>query len=626
MTDHVDSYLKQSRQDGQLDSKGSFTLDINRARDKLNRLRLEEPSHYLLKFVQGAVQARAHSFQAEIKPSRVVLRFHCPRSNLPHLTDILRHLHEPEEMELSPARNFAIGLAALMYQNPGKMIFSLATRENTESLCTDSASVWSSMQDGQDMEDDAVTGSLTLQRGSRLWPGRKNRNAAALELVTLERCRLAPLDLTINRKTPKGWPTDETHVFERQLVGEGGALLDSTDNFSHCSFAGGEISTFIPTSGSPLEHPRAYLLERMQDQNISALLHLTLESGAVKAVIHGVMTPFIELPFGLKATVQGANLSTDLSGLQLIQDDSFDRLKEELKRHRSAMRILFLTYQERVARALPKKESQAFRTESKPLLKSARTDQLECEVVGRWQLLEKLEGRERFYRAVRVDTGDPGLLWVIRRKRYQALLERWAELDLGYGSPIFLAGEVHGGEGYLATEAAGTLAMQLEYGVKDPLNVVFKVGEILCRAHSQGMFHCDVQPDSILFDESGAPFLRPPVRFQDVKTTVTAAPSFSWLSYFAPEQIIGSGLCAATDQFGLASLCHHLLAGTEIFAHKKESMAKLLALIMEEPEKPETLEFKIWSVLSRAFRKDPDDRFANLQEMLTALRTATEYN
>ncbi len=58
----VDDLLSQLSAEGQLQSSGTFSLDLSRAKQKLAKYQFEDPFYYILKLVQAAVAGGAHEF------------------------------------------------------------------------------------------------------------------------------------------------------------------------------------------------------------------------------------------------------------------------------------------------------------------------------------------------------------------------------------------------------------------------------------------------------------------------------------------------------------------------------------------------------------------------------------
>jgi hypothetical protein len=95
----------------------------------------------------------------------------------------------------------------------------------------------------------------------------------------------------------------------------------------------------------------------------------------------------------------------------------------------------------------------------------------------------------------------------------------------------------------------------------------------------------------------------------------------------SPEQIVGEAVDARTDIFSLGVVAYELLSGRKPFNHEKlflllEQIVKTEAEPLRKitPEIPESLA----AIVERAMRKMPEDRFASVGEMKTALEAALD--
>lgn len=106
------SLLERLREAGTLDSEGQFTIDVARARDKMARFQLTDPSRYILELVAAAVANGAGRIDLRTRPFEV--RFDGePLAALDHLDDFLFG-SETEHLAL---RHLAVGLNALRQLN-----------------------------------------------------------------------------------------------------------------------------------------------------------------------------------------------------------------------------------------------------------------------------------------------------------------------------------------------------------------------------------------------------------------------------------------------------------------------------------------------------------------------------
>lgn len=106
------SLLQELKVEGQLDSSGTFTLDLEQARQKLARFQLADPYCYALKLVQCAVAARAEALEWQSGPRQVVARLWGCSFAQEFLRDLLFSLLNPGGSLPRALHHLAIALNA----------------------------------------------------------------------------------------------------------------------------------------------------------------------------------------------------------------------------------------------------------------------------------------------------------------------------------------------------------------------------------------------------------------------------------------------------------------------------------------------------------------------------------
>ncbi|HYZ30232.1 MAG TPA: protein kinase [Thermoleophilaceae bacterium] len=161
----------------------------------------------------------------------------------------------------------------------------------------------------------------------------------------------------------------------------------------------------------------------------------------------------------------------------------------------------------------------------------------------------------------------------------------------------------------------------------DVAAVATQIASALDAAHAAGLIHRDVKPANILLDGGHAWLTDFGLTRRLVSSAdITAASDIVGTpDYLAPEQIESGSLDGRADQYALACVVHHCLAGQPPF-ERDSDLAILQAHLHEPPpritrERPD-LPALLDDVLGRALAKDPADRFPSASAFASALRTA----
>jgi len=179
--------------------------------------------------------------------------------------------------------------------------------------------------------------------------------------------------------------------------------------------------------------------------------------------------------------------------------------------------------------------------------------------------------------------------------------------------------------------AGENLRVRLERGplsLKHAVNIAQQVAQGLAKAHSMGVVHRDIKPANIMLLTDGGVKI---VDFglaklpQDIGLTNTGG-VVGTVPYMSPEQLRGDPLDARTDIWSWGVTFYEMLAGDRPFESKTE--ATVMRAIMDlqppsirsrRPDLPEAID----QIVSHALRKRREDRPANANELVEALRSLT---
>ncbi|MGD8698093.1 MAG: serine/threonine-protein kinase [Gemmatimonadales bacterium] len=164
-----------------------------------------------------------------------------------------------------------------------------------------------------------------------------------------------------------------------------------------------------------------------------------------------------------------------------------------------------------------------------------------------------------------------------------------------------------------------------ELSLDEVEKIMLDAGAGLGYAHKRGVIHRDVKPANILIDSDGHVHL---TDFGIAKAlvghtqltetgTVIGTPQ-----YMAPEQCEGRVVDGRADQYSLACVGYHLLAGQPPF--ESDSMKELIYHHLFTPPKPLSIvrpdtPVPLRDAIHKALSKDPTDRFDCLEDFRTAI-------
>jgi serine/threonine protein kinase len=157
----------------------------------------------------------------------------------------------------------------------------------------------------------------------------------------------------------------------------------------------------------------------------------------------------------------------------------------------------------------------------------------------------------------------------------------------------------------------------------------------LVHAHSKGVFHCDLKPANILLDNDDKPRL---ADFGQSRLSHEQTPALGTLFYMAPEQAdLEAVPDGRWDVYALGALLHAMLTGKapwrdqgtvdeiEEATNLAERLERYRAFI--ETQGPPSrqlqqtgLDRSLLEILDRCLAVDPDQRYSNPQQVLSALR------
>ena len=157
------------------------------------------------------------------------------------------------------------------------------------------------------------------------------------------------------------------------------------------------------------------------------------------------------------------------------------------------------------------------------------------------------------------------------------------------------------------------------------LHICAQIGEGLSAAHAAGVVHRDLKPSNIFLDKNGghpnavkildfgiAKVIRGAQPLTQLQNGIMGTPG-----YMSPEQAMGPGVDARSDQFALALILHEMLSGRPVFYGPNDTALAILSRIIHDPAPPLPMP-ALNRVVQRALSKSPAERFTSITEFIAA--------
>jgi serine/threonine protein kinase/tetratricopeptide (TPR) repeat protein len=172
----------------------------------------------------------------------------------------------------------------------------------------------------------------------------------------------------------------------------------------------------------------------------------------------------------------------------------------------------------------------------------------------------------------------------------------------------------------------GTLEERIEKGslsIDEAIEFASNIAEALGKAHNAGIVHRDIKPSNIMFTQDG--ILKVVdfgiAKISTEKMTIPGT-TMGTLAYMSPEQLRGEEVDRRTDIWALGVILYEMLTGQHPF--RAENEQAMFLKILNEPAKPIAdfgldIPSKLIRVLEKTMEKEPDDRYQDIAEMITAL-------
>ena len=196
------------------------------------------------------------------------------------------------------------------------------------------------------------------------------------------------------------------------------------------------------------------------------------------------------------------------------------------------------------------------------------------------------------------------------------------------------------GRHLIATEyiEGETLRQRMKRGalaIEEVLDISVQAASALSEAHQAGIVHLDVKPENIMLRRdgyvkvldfglaklSGLEWARSDGTDKPQGEAGPApGPLVGTVRYMSPEQARGLALDARSDIFSLGAVIYEMLAGRPAF--DGETRGGIIAAILQDepPSLPSHLPGELARIVVKALRKDREERYQSVTDLLTDLR------
>lgn len=201
-----------------------------------------------------------------------------------------------------------------------------------------------------------------------------------------------------------------------------------------------------------------------------------------------------------------------------------------------------------------------------------------------------------------------------------------------YQQMLYLVSELADGQ-----DLSKIIKEQGPFSVERAVSVVLQIAEGLSHAHQRGVIHRDIKPGNLIYNQQknfvqildfGLAKFRDQSELEDDTSSLShdltsTGAIMGTVNYMAPEQALDTKAAdERSDIYSLGCVLHYLLTGEPPFrgssmmsmllAHREQPIPDLTATRSEIPA-------EVNAIFSRMIAKDPGDRYASMEEVISAL-------
>ncbi|MCA9794158.1 MAG: hypothetical protein KC910_20260 [Candidatus Eremiobacteraeota bacterium] len=349
------NFLKSQQAAGQIESQGRFTLALAKARTKLQKYQLENPSYYILKMVQAANALGATEMRIAIDYESTRLGMLMPAA--PSVHELVEALQLPPQG--GALRHLALSLNAGLGTALEELEWTVQGAERSHRLRVVGETAQLSSGDGNPELGENWLCQLVLTRlsGVGLKSAAQTRAVADEYLALVRRCRFSPLEFWVDgRSVWEPWsPSSGTvdYLATRYVLAGYGqshfmvdappwSELDWREEELHGRWVGppglffkrSAFADKVPSWLVQVSRPISPDVARLPCRGALRFARQLEGPTLLWLIMDGVLLPPIELRIGLpglEALAVWDGLKVDLSEFGVIRDEAFADLVAWLK-------------------------------------------------------------------------------------------------------------------------------------------------------------------------------------------------------------------------------------------------------------------------------------------------------
>lgn len=240
-------------------------------------------------------------------------------------------------------------------------------------------------------------------------------------------------------------------------------------------------------------------------------------------------------------------------------------------------------------------------------------------------LAERDDGQYERQVAVKTLSGPFRSAYLMERFRQECRI--LASLDHPNIARLLDSGIDASGQPYLVMEYVDGELLD-RYAAQVPraaqLDLFLKICEAVRFAHQRLIVHRDLKPSNILVTGDGVVKLLDfgTARLLDDSNTGNTIQEWRTFTpeYASPEQVTGRYIGTASDVYSLGVILYRLLTGRAPYTITDRSPATIAQVVLESGASPSGLDPDLDAILSRAMRKDAEDRYQSVDELAEDVR------